>query len=161
MVIRPEPLTRRAFQPYGEVIELEGQHAELINDGNTEKFADLAKLVVADGGRIALHVFRSQALEPPIAIKSMERHPLGSQAFIPLHNRPFPIVVAAPGPVPGVQDIRAFLSNGRQGINLRAGCWHHYQLSLGQSSDYLVFDRAGDGANFEEIELAEPLTVQI
>ena len=91
----------------------------------------------------------------------MERHPLGSQAFIPLHNRPFPVVVAVAGPQPGIRDIRAFLSNGRQGINLRAGSWHHYQLSLEQSSDYLVIDRAGEDVNFEEINLEEPLTLQI
>ena len=161
MVIRPEPLTQQAFLPFGDVIELQGRHAELINGGNTEKFADLTSLVALDGGHIAMHLFRSRAAELPIAIKTMECHPLGCQAFIPLHNRPFPIIVAAAGPEPGVRDIRAFLSNGRQGINLRAGSWHHYQLSLEKSSDYLVIDRAGDGINFKETNLADPLILQI
>ena len=148
MVIRPEPLTGEAFRPFGEVIDLEGRHAELINGGNTEKFAELASLAAADGGRLALHLYRSRPLNPPISIQLMERHPLGCQVFIPLHNRPFPVVVAAAGPAPGARDIRVFLSNGMQGVNLAAGTWHHYQLSLGQSSDYLVIDRADDGANF-------------
>ena len=161
MVIRPEPLTREAFRPFGDVIEMAGRDAELINQGNTEKYADLATLAATHGGRIALHLYRSRVQEPPIAIKSMERHPLGSQAFIPLHDRPFPVVVAAAGPAPVASDIRVFLTNGRQGINLHAGTWHHYQLSLGQRCDYLVVDRVGGGVNLEETELAETLTLQV
>jgi len=80
----------------------------------------------------------------------MECHPVGSQAFYPLHHRPFPIVVAKAGAPPAAADIRLFVSNGRQGVNLHAGVWHHYQLTLGQDSDYLVVDRGGEGENYRE-----------
>ena len=161
MLIRPEPLTREAFRPFGEVIQIEGLRGELINDGNTEKFANLASLVAAKRGRLALHIYRSKPAQLPISIRVMERHSLGSQAFFPLHKRPFPIVVALPGPAPGARDIRVFLSNGRQGVNLNPGVWHHYQLSLEQASDYLVIDRAGNGANFEETRLEQAVLIQI
>ena len=161
MLISPEPLTREAFRPFGQVIQLAGLGGELINDGNTEKFANLAKLVAANDGRMALHLYRSKPAELPISIRVMERHLLGSQAFFPLHKRPFPIVVALPGTAPGAGDVRVFLSNGRQGVNLDPGVWHHYQLSLEQASDYLVIDRAGNGANFEETRLEQAVVLQI
>jgi ureidoglycolate lyase len=159
-VISPEPLTASAFQPFGEVIDMQGSGAELINDGKTEKFADLARLTPGAGGRIALHLYRSRAASLPIRISKMERHPLGSQAFLPLHRQPFPIVVCADSK-PAAGNIRVFLSNGQQGINIRAGIWHHYQLSLGQASDYLVLDRVGEGDNLEVCELQEPLLLEL
>ena len=160
MVIRPEPLTREAFRPFGDVIEVTGKRAELINRGHTQKYAELANLLATDNERMALAIYRSQPVEMPLSLEALERHPLGSQAFIPLHGRPFPVVVALPGSSPDVSDLRAFLSNGNQGFNLNPGVWHHYQISLGQESDYLVVDRAGDG-NFEEIKLANPAVLQI
>ena len=161
MVIRPEPLTASAFHAFGEVIQMEGHQPHEINSGNTKKYADLARLVASDGARLALHLYRSTPVESPFTIRSMERHPLGSQAFVPLHDRPFPVVVALPGPAPGAADIRVFLSNGLQGVNLHPGTWHHYQLSLGQESDYLVIDRVGGEENFEEVILSEPVLLQI
>jgi len=161
MLIRPEPLTRESFRPYGQVIEVQGRDAVLINDGNTEKFADLASLLASNRGRMALHIYRSKPAELPITIQVMESHPLGSQAFFPLHTRPFPIVVALPGPAPGPGEIRVFLSNGHQGVNLNPGVWHHYQLSLDQESDYLVIDRAGDDLNLETCSFDNPVVVQI
>lgn len=85
----------------------------------------------------------------------MECHPLGSQAFFPLHDRPFPVVVALPDSVPSTDTIRVFLTNGRQGVNIYPGVWHHYQLTLEQDSDYIVIDRKGSGENFEEYQLEQ------
>ena len=157
----PEPLSRDAFRPFGEVIEVQGRDAVLINDGNTEKFEELASLVATNHGRMALHIYRSKPAELPITIKAMESHPLGSQAFFPLHSRPFPIVVALPGPAPGPGDVRVFLSNGHQGVNLKPGVWHHYQLSLDQESDYLVIDRVADDLNLVVCSLVNPVVLQI
>ena len=147
--------------PFGEVIQLQGGHGELINDGNTEKFANLASLVASSDGNMALHIYRSKPAELPITIRVMECHPLGSQAFFPLHTRPFPIVVALPGPAPGPRDLRVFLSNGLQGVKLNPGVWHHYQLSLEQESDYLVIDRVGAGLNLQECSFEDPVVIQI
>lgn len=153
IIIRPEPLTSEAFLAYGEVLETDGVEPQLINFGNTQKYGDLARITIADGGHGQLSIYRSRAIELPFRIKLMERHPLGSQAFYPLHERPFPVVVAAPDSVPGLANIKAFLTNGRQGVNLHAGVWHHYQLTLGEDSEYIVFDRGGAGKNYQEHRL--------
>ena len=160
MVIRPEPLSRETFLSFGDVIEIPGHQAELINDGNTQKFPDQARFVAAEQGSLSLSIFRSRPCEMPFTLKTLERHPLGSQAFYPLHGRPFPVVVALPVPDPGVLDIKVFMTNGTQGVNLKPGVWHHYQLCLDHESEYLVIDRAGNG-NFEEFVLTEPLLLQI
>jgi ureidoglycolate lyase len=149
-ILRPEPLTKQAFQPFGQVLETDGVRPVSINFDNTQKFGDLADVTLGDGGCGQLSIYRSGAIELPFRIRLMERHPLGSQAFYPLHHRPFPVIVAA---TDKIEDIRVFLSNGRQGVNIKPGVWHHYQLTLGQESDYIVFDRRGDGGNYEEFWL--------
>jgi len=155
MIIRPEPLTKEAFLPFGEVLESEGVNPQYINFGNTKKYANLAKITIADNGSGQLSIYRSSAIDLPFRIHLMECHPLGSQAFYPLHERPFPVIVALPGSVPDPSDIKVFLTNGRQGVNFLPGVWHHYQLTLGQDSDYIVVDRDSSGDNYEEQCLTE------
>lgn len=154
-------LSREAFEPFGEVIDSAGQVAETINAGQTQKWADLATIdTQAGGGRTALHRYRSEPVRLPFTVEIMERHPLGSQGFIPLHGRPFLVVVAPAGAEPGPEAIRAFLTDGRQGVNYHRGTWHHYQLTLDQPGDYLVIDRAGPGLNLDEYRLAQPLIIE-
>lgn len=160
-IIQPQALTARAFAPYGEVLETAGHEAQWINQGSTEKYADLARLVAGDGGRLGLHLFRSQPAAEPIAMRTLERHRLGSQAFIPLHPRPFPVVVAAPDAPRSAESVRVFLSNGRQGINLRPGTWHHALLCLGEPSDFLVLDRLAEAPDCEEWTLDQPLLIRL
>jgi len=155
-----QPLTQEGFAPFGEVIALSGKTAELINAGHTQKFTDLAKIDTdAEGGRTALHIYRSQPLLLPLEVSVMERHPLGSQAFMPLHHNPFMVIVAPAGDELEPAAVRAFLTDGQQGVNLRRGTWHHFQVSLQEVSDYLVIDRMGPGANFEERQLSPPLVI--
>jgi len=161
VIINPEPLNQRTFLPYGEVLETAGVAPELINFGNTRKYGNLADITLAEGGRAQLSIYRSVAVELPFRIKLMERHPLGSQAFYPLHDRPFPVVVAPADELPSASNIHVFLSNGRQGVNLHPGVWHHYQLTLGQDSEYIVFDRSGDGGNYSEHHLDEELILDL
>jgi ureidoglycolate lyase len=144
------PLTRAAFAPFGDVIETEGADMRLINGGTTERFHDLAHVDIAGGGaRVLVNIFRGRSFAPPIDIKMLERHPLGSQAFIPLQNRPFLVVVAEDdGGRPGVPS--AFLCQGHQGVNYARNAWHHPLISLEQTSDFLVVDRGGEGNNLEE-----------
>ncbi|HET6565380.1 MAG TPA: ureidoglycolate lyase [Xanthomonadales bacterium] len=157
----PQALTAAAFAPFGEVISCSGATAELINAGHTQKFADLVEIDTgAEGGRTAVHIYRSQPLSLPLEISVMERHPLGSQAFMPLHANPFLVIVAPAGETLQRDQVQAFLSNGQQGVNLRRGVWHHYQVSLMQVSDYLVIDRMGSGNNFEERQLTPPLLIE-
>jgi len=148
------PLTDEAFAPFGSVIQRQGHFPEEINYGTTRKYARLAEIDAGDpGGPVLVHIYRSRPVSLPFRIEIMENHPLGSQAFIPLHKRPFPIVVAPPAEQLDIESIRGFLSNGEQGVNLRKGVWHHYQLSLDETSDYIVIDHRGVENNTVERHL--------
>ena len=153
-----QPLTAEAFEPFGDVIQRQGVVPEHINYGQTQKYADQALIDSSQGdGHSTVHLYRSQPATLPLLIKQLERHPLGSQAFMPLHQRPFPVIVAPPDDEPDIRAIRGFITNGGQGINIRRGVWHHYQVSLDEVCDYLVIDGAGPENNFEEWILEGPL----
>jgi len=153
--LRAEPLTAEAFAPYGQVIERSHRHNYPVNGGSSQRFDDLAQLEADPEGRLALSIFQATARQSPFMLNIMERHPLGSQAFIPLHGQRFLIVVAATRPDPAQADItplKAFLSNGQQGVNFRRGVWHHPLLALADG-DFLVADRRGAGHNCDEIDI--------
>lgn len=150
----PEPLTAQAFAPFGEVIEASGRAEVLaINYGSTTRFNDLAGIDTADGGgRTIVSLFRGKPLAPPL-LKIFERHPLGSQAFVPLQGRPYLVAVAPPGDFdPGA--VRVFRAAASQGVNYAKGVWHHFLLPLEDESDFLVIDRGGPGDNLDEVDLA-------
>ena len=152
-----EPLTREAFAPFGDVIELEGAKQIPINLGTTIRYHDLAKIDVADeSGRPLVNVFRGPPRTLPFEVTMMERHPLGSQAFVPLNDRPYLVVVAPAGDLDPAA-IRAFVTSGWQGVNYAKGVWHHPLLALGEVSDFIVVDRGGDGLNLNEQDLPESL----
>ncbi len=144
------PLTRAAFEPFGDVIETASADMRLINGGTTQRFHDLANIdLTGENARVLMNIFRGQAFTPPVDINMLERHPLGSQAFMPLQDRPFLAVVAEDaGDRPG-QPL-AFLCKGSQGVNYGRNVWHHPLISLEQTSDFLVVDRGGEGNNLEE-----------
>lgn len=154
--IKPEPLTKEAFAPYGDVIEAAGAaEAISINYGNTVRFHDLFPVDVADeGGDVCVNIFRSNPLNLPLTIEIMEYHPLGSQAFIPLSNEPYLVVVAEAGSFKA-DAIKVFLASPGQGVNYRKGTWHHFSLALHKQSDFLVIDRKGGGNNCVEFHLPE------
>lgn len=150
----PRPLERAAFAPFGEVIEASDAVRHFtINAGNTERYHDLATIEPGADGRAIVSIFRGQPRPLPFAVTMMERHPLGSQAFVPLSGRPWLVVVAPAGPPPKVEDLRVFLARGDQGVNYAPGVWHHPLLALGEVSDFLVIDRSGPGANCDEVAL--------
>lgn len=151
----PRPLEREAFAPFGEVIEAgEAVRHFTINAGNTERYHDLANIEPGTDGRTIVSIFRGQPRQLPFKVEMMERHPLGSQAFMPLSGLPWLVVVAPAGPPPQVEDLRVFLARGDQGVNYAPGVWHHPLLALGEVSDFLVIDRCGPGDNCDETELA-------
>ncbi|MGN6082863.1 ureidoglycolate lyase [Trinickia sp.] len=152
-----EPLERAAFAPFGDVIELEGARQIPINLGTTMRFHDLARVDVADaGGRPLVNLFRGQPRTLPFEVAMLERHPLGSQAFIPLTDKPYLVVVAPAGPLE-TRAVRAFVSHGWQGVNYAKGVWHHPLIALDAVSDFIVVDRGGDGHNCDEQTLPESL----
>jgi ureidoglycolate lyase len=155
-----EALTPAAFAPFGEVIEA-GTAGErrLINQGNTERFHDLANIVPGPGGHAIVSIFRGQPRALPFTMTMMEYHPLGSQAFMPLSGQPYLVAVAPAAPQVRGEDIRVFLARPDQGVNYAPGTWHHPLLALEQVCDFLVIDRAGSGDNCIEQTLATPVRI--
>jgi ureidoglycolate lyase len=146
-----KPLTAAEFAPFGELIAAESAAARYaINEGSSIRFHDLARIDTdSAGGRPVLSLFRAQPRALPFAVRMLERHPLGSQAFIPLDpGSRYLVVVAADDLIP-----QAFLASHSQGINLHSGVWHHPLLALDRVSDFLVIDRGGPGENCEERRL--------
>ncbi len=150
-ILKVEPLTRAAFAPFGDVIEPEAAQAVFaINHGTTQRFHDLALIdTLSAGGRPIVSLCRAQPRELPFVINLLECHPLGSQAFIPLSDHPFLVVVALNPDTPP----RAFLARGGQGVNYRRGAWHHPLIALDALSDFLIIDRGGGGNNCDEVLL--------
>lgn len=150
--IKVRPLNRVEFEPFGDIIEVEG-HSESrsINDGFATRYHDLASVDVTEAEGIPLiNIFRGRPRPLPLTIHMMEKHPLGSQAFMPLHQNPFVIVVAPPGDGVNPMNLSAFITNGLQGVNYARGVWHFPLLVLGEEQDFCVIDRGGEGDNYEE-----------
>src|SRR4029077_5302713 len=144
------PLTRDAFNTFGDVVETEGAEHYSTNAGYAERFHDLARIECsAEGGKPLLSIFRAKPFPLPLTVKLMERHPISSQAFIPMGNARFLIVVAERSRKPEPSDLRAFVTNGRQGINFRPGTWHHPLVSFAPA-DFLVVDRKGPGQGHDQ-----------
>lgn len=153
-LLTAERLTREAFGPFGDVIEMEGADHFTINQGFAERFNDLCRVDVGhEGGAPGVSIFLGQPRPVPIEIRLMERHPLGSQAFIPLQDRPWAVLVA--DDVHDAESYRAFLATGRQGVNYARNVWHHPLLVFDAGSRFLIVDRKGPGSNLEEVWFAE------
>ena len=150
ITLRPGPLTAEAFAPFGDVIETDGSRTHFpINAGMVERFHDLASVDTLEaGGRPGISLFVARPYTLPLAVTALERHPLSSQAFVPLDDRPFLLEVAPAGPEPAAHTLRAFVTNGRQGVNYARGVWHHVLLATGAPQTFVVVDRiGGDGPN--------------
>ena len=151
--LTPEPLGAEAFAPFGSVIEASGDAVKLdINEGHAVRYDRLAEIDVAESGGVGvISLFRARPLGE-LVLRIFERHPLGSQSFMPLSGRPY-LVAVAPAGAFDVARVRLFHAEGHQGVHYRKGVWHHFLLVL-DGSDFLVVDRAGPGDNCEELELA-------
>ena len=145
-----EMLTKVGFAPFGDVVEMGGAKHYPINQGFAERFNDLA---LVDAEAINISIVVANPRPKPIAIMLMERHPLGSQIFYPLQDRPWLVVVC--GDPKDRASFRAFSATGQQGINYTRNVWHHPLLVLEAESRFLVVDRKGPGANLEEIQINE------
>ena len=157
MDVHAEPLTPEDFAPFGDVLEAEGSPDRIINQGLCGRFHDRARLDFG-GGRAGISVFKAEARALPYRLDLVERHPLGSQAFLPMSLDPFLVIVAeGHDPTPG--RIRAFLTQPGQGVNLHRNCWHGVLTPLHAPGLFAVVDRIGEGPNLEEYWLPEPLTV--
>lgn len=165
-IMTPEPLTQEAFNQFGDVIEAaDDRNHFTINSGNTERFHELAKVeTLGEQSQAIISIFRSTPLPcnatGHIELHGMERHPQGSQAFMPLSQEPYLVVVAPKGEL-DEGAIRVFLAKPNQGVNYATGTWHHFCLALNATSDFLVVDRTGEGNNCDEVILKTPLVISI
>lgn len=155
--IRIEPLTAEAFAPFGDVIEAVGAPDKIINQGRCGRFHDRAKLDFSDGVA-GLSLFQAELRELPLKLEMVERHPLGSQAFVPMSDTGFLVIVALDEDgVPG--EPRAFETAPGQAINFHRGTWHGVLTPLAGNGLFGVFDRIGEGANLEEYWFDEEVLV--
>ena len=157
MKIIAQPLTSAAFAPFGDVLDCAGAPDKVINAGLCDRYSDRAKLDFGDG-RAGISLFDAQPRSFPYTCDLLERHPDGSQAFIPMHMHPFLVIVASDNQ--GVPDTPiAFLTGIGQGINIHRNTWHGVLTPLFDHGLFAVIDRIGTGANLVEHRLQDPVTV--
>lgn len=153
-----QPLTAEAFAPFGDVLDTSGAPDRIINQGLCGRFHDRAALDFADG-RAGISLFRAEPRQLPLTLDMVERHPDGSQAFLPMSEAPFLVVVAPDeGGTPGRP--RAFLTQPGQGVNYHRGVWHGVLCPLSAPGLFAVVDRIGAGPNLEEHWFTEPYLIE-
>ncbi|MDP2519425.1 ureidoglycolate lyase [Shimia thalassica] len=152
-----QPLTQATFALFGDVLELKGIPDKIINQGMCGRHHDLATLSF-DEGRAGISLFNATPRDLPYVFDLVERHPDGSQAFIPMTPAPF-LVIVAPDEHGRPGTPRAFLTAPHQGINFHKGTWHGVLTPLSAPGLFAVVDRIGDGANLEEFTYDAPFTV--
>ena len=155
LTIKPQPLTREAFAPFGDVIQIEGSNQFEINSGYTTRVHDLIDIQL--GGESAKAQFSFFLGRPrPLEIKMLEKHPLGSQAFYPIEDKRWLVVVAS---APEPESVCAFWASGRQGVNYHQNVWPHPLLVI-EPQQFVIIDRGGDGHNCDEVELVTSVLIQ-
>ena len=153
-------LTPDAFAPYGDLVDATGEPDMIINRGMCRRFHDRASINLAqDDGRVGISVFKAMVRTLPYALDMMERHPLGSQAFLPMSADPFLVIVAS-DQHGRPHEPKAFLTETGQGVNYHRGTWHGVLTPLHEPGLFAVVDRIGHGANLEEYWFDEPYEVR-
>lgn len=163
LILEARPLTAQNFSAFGTVIGLADPSlpSQSINQGNALRYDLLPDLqLTAQGGWPMLALFRAQARQFPLAVTEVECHALGSQSFVPLGTQRFVVVVAAAGPAPKAADLQAFVTDGRQGIVLAPGTWHHALLAV-EGGDFAVIERRADALDCRCEPISEPLQVRL
>jgi ureidoglycolate lyase len=165
MIIRAGEISREAFAAFGDVILLEGARTFACNQGRAVRHHDLAPHVdvTDEGGRAGLSIYRSVASPLPFEVMVMERHPLGSQIFIPMTTDPQSryLIAVAPAGDFRLEAVRAFVVRGQTGINYFKGVWHLPIVALDRPMDFLAVDRIGSGSNLDEVRIADHLHIEV
>lgn len=157
-IIHIEPLTVAAFAPFGDVLDVSGEPDKIINQGLCGRYHDRAAVDVTDG-KAGISLFNAQARQLPLVLDMVERHPDGSQAFLPMSFSPF-LVIVAPDENGKPGRPRAFLSTAGQGVNYHRGTWHGVLTPLHAPGLFAVIDRIGAGENLQEHWFDTPFTVE-
>lgn len=156
-MLSAKPITVENFVPFGDLIDCSGAPDKIINQGLCGRFHDRARIDVSEG-KLGLSLFQAEPRALPYRLDLLERHPLGSQAFIPMSHDPFLVITAEDmGNRPGT--VHAFLTAPGQAINFAKGTWHGVLTPLHAPGLFAVIDRIGDGDNLEEFTLDEPVLI--
>ena len=158
------PLTADRFAPFGDVLEAVAGNKKIMNEAKFERYSNLAQIEIDsdDGGRPSISIARCRsAAAMPYRVDMLERHPRGTQAFMPLTAFEFVVVVAPAGEDIETQDIAAFVTNGRQEINYHKGVWHIPIIAMQEGQEFMIVDRGGNGDNCDEHYLGDPILVDI
>ena len=161
-IIHPAPLEPATFAAYGDVIDTCGKSGVAVNEGSAQRFNCLVTPQIAatdEQERCAISLFQSRLFQLPVVLSCLERHPLGSQAFIPMSEAPFLIVVAADRDGDAQQPC-AFVTDGKQGVNYHRNIWHATLTPLGGNGLFATVDYAGEENNLELFRFEKPLTVE-
>ena len=159
--IQPEPLTKEAFAPFGDVIEFRGEFVPN-NQGRCKKFPALGFIESKNSQIINTHLYvQPEAISRPFRLALLERHPKGCQMFMPINKEPYYIVVAPGNDAPDVENIRCFTAEHGQGVIYHAGVWHHPLLALRDNAQFLVADPANVGPNLHEFCLPENASIYV
>lgn len=160
--IYAKPLTREGFAPFGDVIDKSGVDDRIpINNGHARRLPPLGEAVShGQGSKVAISIVEGDPYHCPLSLEFVERHPLGSQAFIPLSPQPFLVIVCQDeAGVPGAP--QAFITSPYQGVNYHPNIWHGVLTPLDASQDFLVIDRLGEGSNLEEHKFDRPWAIEL
>lgn len=153
--VRPEPLTRDAYTPFGDVLAANDRWRPA-NQGTAKKSEHLAELLDLRSARAHLSVFRCAPRTLPHEIALLEKHPASTQVFVPMNAARYLVIVALGGDAPDLGTLRVFEASGAQGITYRPGVWHHPMVALDRETDFfcLVFED-GTAADCTEHPLPE------
>ena len=157
ITINPKPITKENFSKFGDMITTANIKPIEINDGYAKRFDGIANLNTSqDNGETIISIFSALKRTFPMKIDMMEKHPLGSQAFIPMKQTTFLVLVAPEGNKPDLNKIEAFIVPQEIGVNYNPGTWH-FPLIATEDMNFLVVDRKGSGDNLviENIEKEE------
>ena len=146
-IIIAKPINRENFSKFGDMITTEDLNALEINNGYAKRYDNIANLNTStDNGDTTISIFSALKRSFPMKIDMIEKHPLGSQAFIPMKETTFLAFVAPKGDKPDLKKIEAFIIPPGIGINYNPGTWHFPLIST-EDMNFLVVDRKGPGEN--------------
>ena len=147
LTIKPKPINKENFKKFGDMITKDDIKPLDINDGYAKRYDGIANLdAKKDNGESIISIFSALKRSFPMKVDMMEKHPLGSQAFIPMQETTFLVLVAPKGSKPNIDEIESFIVPPHIGVNYNPGIWHFPLIST-KDMNFLVVDRKGEGDN--------------
>ncbi len=154
-----EPIGAFDLEGLCDIVEIGGHAGKTINEGRCWRYSDLAKLDFGASGRCGISLFKAELRTLPLRLDLMERHPFGSQAFVPMDRASLLVVVSADdGGRPGQP--KAFVAGPDQAVNIHRNVWHGVLTPLSGSGLFAVFDWIGEDPNLEIHTFDQPFEIR-